>query len=71
MPDADLEARITELECRQAFQDDTIQALNDVIAAQQQDLVSLQRRLEQVLQRQEELASRVPDAVVETPPPHY
>ena len=30
-----IEARIAELEVRQAFQDDTIQALNDVIVEQQ------------------------------------
>ena len=38
-----LKERVDELESRLAFQDDTIQALNDVIAAQQLELGRLRR----------------------------
>ena len=37
-----LEARVTELESRLAFQDDTIQALNDVLVTQRRELDRLQ-----------------------------
>ena len=37
-----LEARVMDLESRLAFQDDTIQALNDVLVAQQNAVDRLQ-----------------------------
>ena len=67
-----LVARVDELETRLAFQDDTIQALNDALAAQQFELDRLRRSLELVAKRQADLAAQIPgDAVEETPPPHY
>ena len=35
---SELESRIADLEVRLVFQDDTLQALNDVVAAQQMEL---------------------------------
>ena len=46
-----LVARVDELETRLAFQDDTIQALNDALAAQQFELDRLRRSLELVAKR--------------------
>lgn len=67
-----LKERVDELESRLAFQDDTIQALNDVIAAQQLELGRLRRSLELLAQRQAEFAARLPDTGGdEAPPPHY
>lgn len=67
-----LVARVDELETRLAFQDDTIQALNDALAAQQFELDRLRRSLELVAKRQADLAAQVPgDAGEEAPPPHY
>ncbi|GMQ53435.1 SlyX family protein [Halopseudomonas aestusnigri] len=67
-----LVARVDELETRQAFQDDTIQALNDALAAQQFELDRLRRSLELVAKRQADLAAQIPgDAGEEAPPPHY
>jgi len=41
----DLESRVTDLETRLAFQDDTIQALNDVLVEQQRLVERLQLQL--------------------------
>ncbi|EOZ0485567.1 SlyX family protein, partial [Pseudomonas aeruginosa] len=38
----ELDARMDDLECRQAFQDDTLQALNDVVVEQQRSIERLQ-----------------------------
>ncbi len=67
-----MEARITELETRLAFQDDTLNQLNDVIVRQQWQIDRLQA---QMLQLQDRLKSLIPSDVApaseETPPPHY
>ncbi|WPC03918.1 SlyX family protein [Pseudomonas sp. MBLB4123] len=66
-----LEERITELESRLAFQDDTIQALNDEIVTQQRLLERVQLQLEALAKRQEELSGQLDVAEDEAPPPHY
>lgn len=65
-----LEARIAELEMRQAFQDDTIQALNDVVVEQQRLITRMQRQLELLAQRQNDLHNQF-DETPNDPPPHY
>ncbi|MCY1557487.1 Protein SlyX [compost metagenome] len=65
------EARITELESRLAFQDDTIQALNDVLVAQQRVLERLQLQVAALAKRQEEISGQFDIAEDEAPPPHY
>ena len=65
-------ARMDELETRLAFQDDTIQALNDVVSRQQLELEKLQRALELLARRQADLAASMPgDTEDDQPPPHY
>ena len=49
-----LEARVMDLESRLAFQDDTIQALNDVLVDQQRLLDRLQLQLAALARRQDE-----------------
>lgn len=67
-----LEERLTEIESRVAFQDDTIQQLNDVIVRQQQDIEQLTEELQLLKQQMQALApSLVVDQAQETPPPHY
>lgn len=66
-----LEARVTELESRLAFQDDTIQALNDVLVAQQRALDRLQQQFAAMLKRQEEMGSQFEVFGEDAPPPHY
>ncbi|KQQ68114.1 hypothetical protein ASF84_02985 [Pseudomonas sp. Leaf127] len=66
-----LELRVVELETRLAFQDDTIQALNDALVAQQRSLDRLQLQLAMVIKRQEEMSHRGDGFEDEAPPPHY
>ncbi|AYC32174.1 hypothetical protein D3880_07170 [Pseudomonas cavernae] len=66
-----LEERVTELESRLAFQDDTIQALSDVLVAQQQVIDRVQLQLATLARRQEELQGRFDIIDDDVPPPHY
>ena len=65
-----IEARIAELEMRQAFQDDTIQALNDVIVEQQRIFTRLEAQLGALAQRQNDLHNQF-EETPNDPPPHY
>ncbi|HEY4540846.1 SlyX family protein [Stutzerimonas stutzeri] len=68
----DLESRVTDLETRLAFQDDTIQALNDVLVEQQRLVERLQLQLVALAKRQEEMQGTLGAADEdEAPPPHY
>jgi SlyX protein len=64
--------RLEELEIRVAFQDRTIQELNDVVTRQQSEITRLAREIESLKGR---LGVLMPELVVprseETPPPHY
>lgn len=66
-----LEARVMELETRLAFQDDTIQALNDELVQQQRQLERLQLQMAALLKRQEEMVGQFGVSEHEAPPPHY
>ena len=66
-----LEARVMDLESRVAFQDDTIQALNDVLVAQQNAVDRLQMQMAALLKRQEEMGGQFESCEEEAPPPHY
>ncbi|WNW11294.1 SlyX family protein [Pseudomonas sp. DTU_2021_1001937_2_SI_NGA_ILE_001] len=66
-----LESRVMELESRLAFQDDTIQALNDVLVGQQRVIDRLQQQLMLVAKRQEEMSHRMDGFEDDVPPPHY
>ncbi len=64
--------RLTELEVRVAFQDKTIQDLNEVVTRQQRELDRLAKELEAVKSRISGLApSMVMPLEDEKPPPHY
>ncbi|WP_181295319.1 SlyX family protein [Pseudomonas sp. Q2-TVG4-2] len=67
----ELEQRIIDLEARLAFQDDTIQTLNDVLVAQQRAVERLQAQLGLLARRQEDMQSRMSGEEDEGPPPHY
>ena len=66
-----LEARVMDLESRLAFQDDTIQALNDVLVMQQNAVDRLQMQMAALLKRQEEMGGQFESSEEEAPPPHY
>ena len=65
-----LELRINDLESRLAFQDDTIQALNDVLVDQQRLLDRLQLQLAALARRQDEQRNQF-GSEDNHPPPHY
>lgn len=68
----ELVVRLDEMETRLAFQDDTIEALNEVVSRQELELVKLQRALELLARRQVDLAASMPGgAEDDQPPPHY
>ena len=65
-----IDERMAELEIRQAFQDDALQTLSDVIAGQQKQIDLLRRELERLQARQEEQSPQFQE-VPNEPPPHY
>ena len=67
-----LEERLTELEVRLAFIDDTLGVLNDSVAAHERQLFEVRTLIERL--RDELVATRsalAHDARDEPPPPHY
>ncbi|WEK32235.1 MAG: SlyX family protein [Candidatus Pseudomonas phytovorans] len=66
-----LEMRIVELETRQAFQDDTLQALNDVVFEQAQVIERLKLQVAELIKRHEEMVGQYGSEGEEAPPPHY
>jgi SlyX protein len=65
-----LSERIDALETRLAFQDETIETLNQTITAQWQQIEALVRQLASLSERLREAEARAPDTTDE-PPPHY
>jgi len=72
--DSELTARIDELESRLAFQDDLIEALNEVVTRQDHDLAMLTLRLQELSAKINEIgdaaAAATPSSESEAPP-HY
>ncbi|ACQ93732.1 SlyX family protein [Tolumonas auensis DSM 9187] len=68
----ELNERIEQLESRLAFQDDTIEILNQALTLQQQDLDKLRHQMSLLINRMKEMVvSQVASQSEETPPPHY
>ncbi|KRW59672.1 SlyX family protein [Pseudomonas sp. TTU2014-080ASC] len=67
----DIEQRVNELEMRVAFQDDTIQSLNDALFEQQRQLEKLQMQIAALSKRQAEVSAHFGIEEDVTPPPHY
>ena len=65
-----IDERMAELEILQAFQEDALQTLSDVMADQQKQIDLLRRELERLQARQEEQAHQFQE-VPNEPPPHY
>ena len=66
-----LEERVMDLESRLAFQDDAIEAMNDVLVTQQRVVERLQLQMAALLKRQEEMGGQFETSEEEAPPPHY
>jgi SlyX protein len=67
-----MDGRLVELEVRVAFQEQTLQELNEVVTRQQQQIDRLAQEFETL---KVQLAIVAPSLVIpkeeETPPPHY
>lgn len=67
-----MEQRLTELESRVAFQEDTIQKLNDVVVRQQAHLDKMLLELNTLTEQVKDLAPAMgAGEIQEPPPPHY
>ena len=66
-------ARIDDLESRVAFQDDLIESLNEVVARQDREIAMLVKRVADLSDRVEQIASDAPVASGDghEHPPHY
>ena len=72
MSDTALTARLDQLEIRIAYQDETIETLNQTITEQWQEIDRLKRQLARLDDRLREAESRPVGAPQnEPPPPHY
>ncbi len=72
--DSELTARIDELESRLAFQDDLIEALNEVVTRQDHDLARLTLRLQELAAKINEIGDAAAAATLSSEseaPPHY
>lgn len=69
----DIRVRVEELESRLAFQDDLIESLNEVVARQDREIVSITRRLHEMEKRLNDMdtASAGGSAEGHEIPPHY
>ena len=71
MPSEDVERRLTELEIKASYAEDTVDRLNDVVVRQQRQIDGLLRQLAELLQQRE--AGETPQlrSLRDELPPHY
>ncbi len=68
----ELQNRIEDLECKLAFQEQTIDELNDALSQQQLIITKMQEQMKYVANKVKNIdSSNLADASEETPPPHY
>ncbi len=65
------DARLTELEMRTAFQEDTLNELNDALVSQQRQLDLLRQELTRLREHVLSMQAQEPDDVAGEVPPHY
>jgi SlyX protein len=67
-----MEARVNDLECQLAFQEQTIEELNDALGQQQLQISRMQEQMTFMIGKIKSLSSsNLADQSEETPPPHY
>ncbi|HAG93463.1 MAG: hypothetical protein CMK83_26860 [Pseudomonadales bacterium] len=66
-----MQEKIIDIETRMAFQDDTIQELSDIIYRQQQQIDKLEKTVQLLLGKVQDLMQSQPGAEVDEKPPHY
>jgi SlyX protein len=62
---------LTELQTKLAFQDDTLQSLNQTVIRQQQEIQELKLELTELKERLQEVVAGTAERKDEPPPPHY
>ncbi|HAS62064.1 MAG TPA: SlyX protein [Vibrio sp.] len=68
----ELENRINDLECQIAFQEQTIDSLNDALSQQQLLITKMQDQMKYMVGKVKNMdTSNLADPSEETPPPHY
>ncbi|MBE4601752.1 SlyX family protein [Vibrio navarrensis] len=69
---AQLENRLNDLECQLAFQEQTIEDLNDALAQQQLLIGKMQHQMKYMVGKMKNMeTSNLADPAKEPPPPHY
>ena len=66
-----MDERLIDVESRLAFQEQGLQQLSDVVARQQDELVTLRQALQLLQRRIESLPEQPHSGSGEEPPPHY
>lgn len=67
-----LNQKIDDLECKAAFQEQTIEELNDALSQQQLLISKMQHQMKYVVGKVKNIdTSNLADPSEETPPPHY
>ncbi|AIW20052.1 MULTISPECIES: SlyX family protein [Vibrio] len=68
----ELENRLNDMECQLAFQEQTIESLNDALSQQQLLITKMQDQMKYVVGKVKNMdSSNLADPAQETPPPHY
>ena len=71
MGEKELSERIDALEARLAYQDQTIEQLNETITAQWKQIDALTRQIGALTERLQEAEASAPAAPANERPPHY
>ena len=62
---------MSRLEEQVAFQEDTIQKLDNALAHQQQQLMAAERKIELLMQQLQKIEVSQPQSMSDEKPPHY
>ena len=71
MSERDLSERIDALESRLAYQDETIEQLNETITAQWKQIDAMTRQLAALTERLQDAEAGLPASPANERPPHY
>ncbi|MCG8464671.1 MAG: SlyX family protein [Xanthomonadales bacterium] len=71
MQQSEITTRLEELEIKSAYQEDTINQLNDVIIRQQQEIDRLKAWYQEFTQRLDGITESIQGRLEDDVPPHY